>query len=250
MSAAAKDAIVLVTGAGVRVGAAIARRLAEEGWTIAAHFRRSKEDAAALAKELGNSAFAIGADLDDQTSIDAMAAEIGRAGRRWAGIVNSAASFDYDSIDDFSYDKALAALRTNLVAPVYLARALRSAGGAGDKFVVNIADQKIVNPNPDFLSYTLAKLALAHATDTLAMALAPGVRVNCVAPGLMLISGEQTPENFARMHARTALGRGATPEDVAGAIAYLAGATAVTGAITLVDAGQHLVRAARDVMFE
>lgn len=250
MSAAAKDAIVLVTGAGVRVGAAIARRLAAEGWTIAAHYRRSKDAAAALAKELGGGAMAVGADLDDQAAIDAVAEEIGRAGLRWAGVVNSAATFAYDSIADFSFDRALAALRTNLVAPVYFARALHRAASGGDKFVINIADQKIANPNPDFLSYTLAKLALAHATDTLAMALAPAVRVNCVAPGLMLISGDQTPENFARTHAKTALGRGTTPEDLAGAVAYLAGATAVTGAILAVDCGQHLVRAARDVMFE
>lgn len=250
MSGPAKDAVVLVTGAGVRVGAAIARRLAAEGWTIAAHYRRSKDAAATLAKELGGGAFAIGGDLDDQAAIDAMAEEIGRGGRRWAGVVNSAASFDYDTIADFSFDKALAALRTNLVAPVYLTRALHRTTGDGDKFTINIADQKIANPNPDFLSYTLAKLALAHATDTLAMALAPAVRVNCIAPGLMLISGNQTPENFARTHAKTALGRGATPDDLAGAVAYLAGATAVTGAILTVDCGQHLVRAARDVMFE
>ncbi|NWG52478.1 MAG: SDR family oxidoreductase [Hydrogenophilaceae bacterium] len=250
MSGAAKDGIVLVTGAGVRVGAAIARRLAGEGWTIAAHYRRSKDAAAALAEELGAGAFAVGGDLDDQAAIDAMAAEIGRAGRRWAGVVNCAASFEYDSIADFSFDKALASLRTNLVAPVYLACALARAEAAGDRFVINIADQKITNPNPDFLSYTLAKLTLAHATDTLAMALAPGIRVNCVAPGLMLISGAQTPENFARTHPRTALGRGTTPDDLAGAVAYLAGASAVTGALLTVDCGQHLVRAARDVMFE
>jgi len=242
--------VVLVTGAGVRVGETIARRLAADGWTIAVHYRTSKSEAEALAAALGAGAFAVHAELDDPASIDAMAETIAGAGARWAGLVNSAASFRFDSIESFSFDGALSALRTNLVAPIYLARALWRADRPGDRFVINVADQKVINPNPDFLSYTLAKIALAQATDTLAMAMAPGVRVNCIAPGLMLLSGDQTPDNFARVHAQTALKRGATPEDAAEAAAYFAAAANVTGAMLVVDGGQHLVRSARDVMFE
>lgn len=243
-----RDGVVLVTGAGKRVGAAIVRRLAADGWRVAVHYRHSRAEAEALAREVNGRAEQ--ADLNDQDSIDAMAARIARSGERWAGLVNNAASFDFDAFGDFSFASAQAALRTNCIAPLYLAKKLWAQAGDGDHFVINIADQKVWNPNPDFFSYTLAKVALAHMTDTLAMALAPKVRANCVAPGLALLSGDQTEENFARVHGRTALGRGTTPEDVADAAAYFASATGVTGASLLVDSGQHLVKNARDVMFD
>ncbi|MGZ8982105.1 MAG: SDR family oxidoreductase, partial [Burkholderiaceae bacterium] len=115
--------------------------------------------------------------------------------------------------------------------------------------VINLLDQKLANPNPDFLSYTLSKAALQEATTLLAMALAPKVRVVGVAPGLTLLSADQTAAGFERAHARTPLGRSSTPADIAQAVAYLAKAGAVTGTTLLVDGGQHLVASTRDVMF-
>jgi NAD(P)-dependent dehydrogenase (short-subunit alcohol dehydrogenase family) len=166
----------------------------------------------------------------------------------WIGLVNSASTFVADTTANFGFGAAEAQLRVNLLAPVYLARRLGAAQPARG-FVINIADQKVINPNPDFLSYTLAKLALAHATATLAMALAP-IRVNAIAPGLMLLSGAQTQQNFDRVHAANTLtGEGARPEDVASAVAFLANAEAITGALLPVDGGQHLVPSARDVLF-
>lgn len=242
--------LVLVTGAGRRVGAAIALRMAREGWAVGVHYNASADGAEAVAntiRQAGGTAEVFGADLTDQAAIDAMAATLAQRGD-WAGLVNSAASFTQDGIASFAFPLAERQIKLNLIAPVYLARALAAAKPA-QGFVVNIADQKVINPNPDFLSYTLSKLGLASATATLAMALAPAIRVNCIAPGLMLPSGDQTEENFARVHDATPTGKGATPEDVADAAAFLANASAITGQMLAVDGGQHLMKSARDVMF-
>lgn len=242
--------LVLVTGAGRRVGAAIALRMAREGWAVGVHYNASRDGADAVVaaiRQAGGNAEAFGADLTNQGAIDAMTTALARRGD-WTGLVNSAASFTQDDIASFAFPLAEAQIKLNLIAPVYLARALAAAKPA-QGFVVNIADQKVVNPNPDFLSYTLSKLGLASATATLAMALAPTIRVNCIAPGLMLPSGDQTEENFARVHNDTPTGKGATPEDVADAAVFLANAPAITGQMLAVDGGQHLMKSARDVMF-
>ena len=115
--------------------------------------------------------------------------------------------------------------------------------------VINLLDQKLWNPNPDFLSYTLSKSALKEATRLLALALAPRVRVVGVAPGITLPSGAQTEAGFERAHQRTPLGASSTPHDIAQAVVYLARASAVTGTTLLVDGGQHLQPSTRDVMF-
>lgn len=243
---------VLVTGAAKRVGAVIARKLAGEGWGVFVHYRASRAEADVIAQSIiatGGRAEIVQADLADPAAAAAMADKLAARGD-WVGLVNNAASFVYDSIDDFAYAQAEAQLRLNLLAPVYLARRLKEALAPGaNGFVINIADQKVLNPNPDYLSYTLSKLALAHATGALAMALAPRVRVNCIAAGLMLPSAGQSPEQFARVHNQTLTGRGARAEDLAEAAAYFARAENVTGALLAVDGGQHLAPSARDVMF-
>jgi NAD(P)-dependent dehydrogenase (short-subunit alcohol dehydrogenase family) len=217
--------LVLVTGAGARVGAGIARRLAADGWTIGVHYNSSRagaDETADAIRASGGAADVLQADLSAEASIDAMCASLAARGN-WVGLVNSAASFDYDSIADFQMTTAT---------------------------VTNIADQKVLNPNPDFLSYTLAKTGLAHATAPLAMAMAPHIRVNCIAAGLMLISGDQSAENFKRVHDANLTRMGTRVEDVADAVAYLASAENITGAVLPVDGGQHLVPSARDVMFD
>ncbi|MGE0742090.1 MAG: SDR family oxidoreductase [Hyphomonadaceae bacterium] len=244
---------VLVTGAGRRVGAGIARRLARDGWALALHCNATRTGADQLAAEIrsaGGAAEVVQADLTDQGAIDAMATALAARGD-WVGLVNSAASFVRDDISDIAFAQATAQIQLNLIAPVYLARTLAAALAPGASgFVVNIADQKVLNPNPDYLSYTLAKTGLAHATGALAMALAPRVRVNCVAPGLMLPSGDQTKDQFERVHAATTLTqRGTRVEDLADAVAFLARADNITGALLPVDGGQHLVPSTRDVMF-
>jgi len=139
----------------------------------------------------------------------------------------------------------------NTIAPVLLAQALHaqlSARGA-QGCVVNLLDQKLANPDPDYLSYTLSKAALQAATVALAQALAPVLRVVGVAPGLMLPSGPMTDDEFTRLHSRTPLQRGSTPHDVAQAVHFALQARAMTGATLLVDGGQHLAGTGRDVLF-
>lgn len=244
--------LVLVTGGATRVGAGIAQRLARDGWTVGIHFHsssRGADNVAAAIRDAGGKSEVFGGDLSSQSEIDAMTEKLAQRGD-WVGLVNNAASFTIDTIDTFTIDAAETQLSLNLLAPVYICRKLRHAIGDKRGFVVNVADQKVLNPNPDYLSYTLAKTALAHATGALAMALAPSIRVNCVAPGLMLISGGQTQENFERVHKQNLTGIGTRVEDVADMVAFLASAENITGALIPVDGGQHLVPSARDVMFD
>jgi NAD(P)-dependent dehydrogenase (short-subunit alcohol dehydrogenase family) len=165
-------------------------------------------------------------------------------------VVNNAALFDYDSAADFSSVRLDAHMHINLAAPVLLAQALHAATPDGAQAVViNLLDQKLFNPNPDFLSYTLSKAALQCATTLLAQALAPKLRVVGIAPGISLVSGAQSEAGFAAAHAATPLGKSSTPEDIAAAVCFLAEASAITGTTLLVDGGQHLLPLQRDVMF-
>jgi NAD(P)-dependent dehydrogenase (short-subunit alcohol dehydrogenase family) len=165
-------------------------------------------------------------------------------------VVNNASLFDYDSPADFSPALLASHMQANVAAPLLLAQALHAATPAGSQSVViNLLDQKLANLNPDYLSYTLSKAALQAATTMLAQALAPTVRVVGVSPGITMVSGPQSEAGFAAAHQATPLGRSSEPDDIAAAVCYLAGARAVTGAILLVDGGQHLLPLPRDVMF-
>jgi NAD(P)-dependent dehydrogenase (short-subunit alcohol dehydrogenase family) len=164
--------------------------------------------------------------------------------------VNSASLFEFDNAASFTMRTLDQHMHTNLMAPVLLAQALHGSTPEGaQSVVINLLDQKLFNPNPDFLSYTLSKAGLQSATVLLAQALAPKVRVVGLAPGLTLVSGDQTEEGFAIAHQQTPLGKSSTSDDIVAAACYLANAAAVTGTVLVVDGGQHLMPAARDVMF-
>jgi NAD(P)-dependent dehydrogenase (short-subunit alcohol dehydrogenase family) len=174
------------------------------------------------------------------------ATELGRV----TCLVNNASLFEYDDAGSFSMAKLDAHMHTNLAAPILLTRALHAATPDGAQSVaINILDQKLYNLNPDFLSYTLSKAALQSATVLMAQALAPKTRVVGVAPGLTLVSGNQTEQEFAKAHAQTPLGRSSTPEDIGAAVCFAAESPALTGTTLLIDGGQHLMPLPRDVMF-
>jgi len=165
-------------------------------------------------------------------------------------VVNNASVFEVDTAADFSLAHLDHHMHINLAAPVLLAQALYAATPKNQQScVINILDQKILNLNPDFFSYTLSKVALQCATTTLAQALAPTVRVVGLAPGTTLPSVHQDDNNFAKTHQLAALEQSSTPQDIADAVHYLASARAVTGTILAVDGGQHLIPLARDVMY-
>lgn len=245
--------VALVTGAARRLGRAIALGLARDGWDIAVHYRDSAQEAHSLVEEihaLGRRACALHCDLAQEGAVRELlpqaVAQLGRV----SCVVNNASLFEYDNAGSFSYTALDAHMHANLAAPVLLAQALYHATPAGEQaVVVNLLDQKLYNLNPDFLSYTLSKAALLSATTMLAQALAPKVRVVGVAPGITMVSGDQTEANFAKAHENTPLGRSSTAEDVADCVCYVARARALTGTTLLVDGGQHLIGLPRDVMF-
>lgn len=245
-----RNGCALVTGGGVRLGAAIVRRLAADGWPVAIHARKM-EPAKALAEELkiqGKSAVAVCGDLAEPDCAETIFAQVNSGAGPCTFLVNNAAAFAYDDIGNVDWRSMDSMYHANLRAPVLLAREFaRRLEGRG--LIVNLLDQKVFNLNPDFLSYTIMKAALQSATQLLAMALAPAVRVCGVAPGLTLRSGEQTEEGFRRAHARAPLGYGSTPEDIAEAVSFVSRVPSMTGATIVVDGGQSLVRRDGDVMF-
>ncbi len=245
--------VALVTGAGRRIGRAIALGLAQAGWDVAVHFRASEAEARATALEieaLGRRAAVLGCDLADEGAVRALLGRAIAALGPVGCVVNNASQFEFDSAVEFSPALLNAHMQANVAAPILLAQALHAATPAGAQAVViNLLDQKLYNLNPDFLSYTLSKAALHTATTMLAQALAPTVRVVGVAPGLTMVSGAQTDAGFAQAHQATPLGRSSSPRDIVDAVCYLAGARAVTGTTLVVDGGQHLMPLPRDVMF-
>jgi NAD(P)-dependent dehydrogenase (short-subunit alcohol dehydrogenase family) len=241
--------VVLVTGGAQRIGREIAQHLATHGWQVAVHYRSSAAAAAltvAALREAGGTAMAFAADLADEAECNALVPAVAEAFGRIDAVVNNASLFEYDDVASFSLQRMEAHWRANTAPAILLARALHTAGGG---CVVNILDQKLWNPNPDYLSYTLSKAALEAANTLLAQALAPRVRVCGVAPGVTLLSGEMSGTEFEASHTMTPLQRSSTPQDVARAVHFLLTSPAITGTTLLVDGGQHLQAQARDVMF-
>ncbi len=248
--------VVLVTGSARRLGRAIALHLGHHGWQVAVHHRSTPEDAASTVAELqalGVQARAFRADLADEDQCRALLPAVDAAFGRVDAVVNNAALFEVDHVDSFSYAAMDRHWRANTAPAIVLAQALHTAlarrGAQVRGAVVNLLDQKLWNPNPDHLSYTLSKAALQCATTLLAQALAPQVRVCGVAPGLTLGSEMIDATRLAALQAATPLQRGVAPEDVARTVRFLLENPSVTGSTVLVDAGSHLAPAARDFAF-
>lgn len=242
----------LITGGGRRIGAAIARALAQAGFAVVLHARHASSEAEALAGEIENAggrATIVLADLADPAALAGLV-PAAAAFAPLTLLVNNASLFDEDEIGTLTRAQFDMTMAVNLTAPLFLAQAFAAqalaaqafaaqAGAAADASIVNIVDQRVLRPTPKFFSYSLSKSALHLATTTLAQALAP-LRVNAVAPGPVLPSPRQTPAQFAAQASSVPLGKGPSPEDIAEAVLYLAGATSVTGVTIAVDGGQHL----------
>lgn len=233
----------LITGAARRIGRALAVQAARSGFDVAVHHRDSPEDAAetaALVEAEGRRAVVLASDLTDP-DVARLVRETQAALGPVTMLVNNASLFLEDRFETFDADALDAHMATNVRAPAVLAQALATrlpAGRAG--LIVNILDQRVWRPNPQFFGYSLSKAALWHATRTMAQALAPRIRVNAIGPGPTLGSVHQAPGEFEQEAAGTPLGRAVAPEDIAGALRYLIDATAVTGQMIAVDSGQHL----------
>lgn len=245
--------VALVTGSARRIGREIALALARDGWDVGVHYGHSRDEALATVDEiqaLGRRAVALACDLENESEVRALITQCAAALGPVRCLVNNASLFEYDQATSFDVNALLRQMRVNTAAPILLAQALHAALLDAERgVVINLLDQKLWNPNPDFLSYTLSKSALHEATRLLALALAPRLRVVGVAPGITLPSGTQSHEGFAQAHQQTPLGASSTPQDIAAAVVYLARAQAVTGSTLLVDGGQHLAPSTRDIMF-
>jgi NAD(P)-dependent dehydrogenase (short-subunit alcohol dehydrogenase family) len=234
----------LVTGGAQRIGAAIVRALADAGYAIAIHANRSTTAAQELCRAIiadGGRAAVLTADLSDHSELSALVAQASATVGPLTLLVNNAGEFEPDTmgnLDRALFDRQIA---VNLRAPLFLIEKFAAQVPVGaDACVINLVDQRVFKLTPQFVSYTLTKSALHTATTTLAQALAPRVRVNAVAPGPTLPSPRQDAAAFARQAATLPLGRGPTPQDIAGAVLYLAGAVSVTGVTIAVDGGQHV----------
>ena len=233
----------IVTGAGKRVGAVIAAGLAADGWTVLGHVHHAGDDVPQGVQR-------VVAELTDAACARLIfGAADGLPPVRL--LVNNAARFARDEIGAFDPEELDAHIAVNLRAPILLTEELSRRHEPGeDALIVNLLDSKLAAPNPDFISYTLSKQALAGFTELAARALASqGIRVNGIAPALMLRSSGQTEENFERVHARNPLRRGVEPADVLSAIRYFISAPRVTGEVVQIDGGQRFAPPERDVQF-
>lgn len=250
---AGRQKAALVTGSARRIGRVIALALADRGWDIGVHYRHSETEAFETVREIeamGRRAVALRCDLRDEAAVSQLLPQAVEALGKVSCVVNNAAIFEHDNVEKFSGGGLDAHMRTNLAAPILLARALYDLTPPREQSVViNLLDQKLDNLNPSFLSYTLSKAALATATKMLAQELAPKLRVVGISPGLTLLSANMSEEEFALAHTVTPLGRSSTPEDIAATVCFIVESRAITGTTIMVDGGQHLIPLRQDVMF-
>lgn len=233
----------IVTGGGKRVGESIVHALLQDGWTVIAHVHRAKD----MVPEGAVKAVADLAEPDCARRIFAAA-----EGQPPVGLlVNNAARFSLDGFGSASPEEFDAHMRINTRAPMLLIDELSRRHATGDEaLVVNLLDSKLFAPNPDFLSYTISKYALAGLGEIAARALAArGIRVNAIAPALMLPSGEQDEANFSAVHGLNPLGRGIEVQDLIEALRYLIDSTGITGQTLALDGGQRFMSLERDVQF-
>lgn len=250
---AAQRGVALVTGGGKRIGRAIALRLAQDGYAVAVHAsRRSMPHAQDVCGEIvatGGRASALVADLSIHDEVEALVPAARAALGDVTLIVNNASLFLPDAAAPFDGALFERHMAINLRAPLQLAAHLRAALPADARgCIVNVLDQRVARLTPHYFTYTLSKSALNTATQTLAQAFAPWVRVNSVAPGPVLANENDGPEAFGKEAAATPLGESVEPAEIAEAVAYLAAARSVTGQTIFVDAGQHVAWRTPDVI--
>lgn len=239
-----KPGVALVTGAGKRLGRATALALARAGWAVGVHFNRSADEAAEVVAAIerdGGRAVALRADLAREAEVETLMPRTIEALGPVTLLVNNASVFEMDVVDTVTRASWDAHMETNLRAPFVLSQAFarQLPDGAGGN-IINMLDQRVYKLTPYFMSYTVSKMGLWTLTRTLALALAPRIRVNGIGPGPTLPSVRQTEEQFATQCAALPLKHGPTPEEIASAILFILSAPSMTGQMIALDGGEHL----------
>lgn len=244
MSSSDSQKTALVTGAAKRLGRAIALALADHGWDIALHYHRSADAAEATAGEIrarGRCCLLVQADLGRESEVEQVIPRINADLGPLSCLVNNASVFEMDKIDTVSRDSWDRHIETNLRAPLVLSQAFARQLPAGTNGnIINLLDQRVWKLTPYFLSYTIAKMGLWTLTRTLALGLAPRIRVNGIGPGPTLPSPRQSEEQFQAQSAAMPLGHGASAEEIAAAVLYILSAPSMTGQMIALDGGEHL----------
>jgi NAD(P)-dependent dehydrogenase (short-subunit alcohol dehydrogenase family) len=246
-----KQPAALITGAAKRIGRALALALAQNGHAVAIHYNQSQADARSLQDEimaLGGEAEIVQADLSDETQTTGLIERAAEAlGRPLSVLINNASTFEHDDITTATRQSWDSHMEANLRAPFVLiqdfaAQFPKTDDGFGEGMgnIINIIDERVWNLTPAFVTYTLSKAGLWTLTQTMALALAPHIRVNAIGPGPTLASSRQTAEQFAAQCAPLPLGHGANPDDICQAVLYILGARAMTGQMIALDGGQHM----------
>lgn len=236
---------ILITGAGQRIGAAMAVHLGQQGWSVALHYRSNASGAEATAtaiEKAGGKAALVQADLSDEGAVQALTAQSTAAlGAPLTALINNASAFQYDSIDTMDRASWDAHIEPNLRAPLVLSQALAAQAPSSGGVIINMIDQRVWNLTEHFISYTASKYALWGLTKQLALALAPQrIRVNGIGPGPTLPSPRQSQEHFDEQVQDTPL-KIATPlSDICQAVDFILAAQSMTGQMIALDGGQHL----------
>jgi NAD(P)-dependent dehydrogenase (short-subunit alcohol dehydrogenase family) len=240
----AENKNVLVTGAAHRIGRAIAISLGKAGWGVAVHYNSSTTEAAAVVREIedsGGRAAVVSAALDNESEVGALIARSADAIGPLSCLINNASVFEGDTARTASRESWDRHMETNLRAPFHLSQQFAAALAAGTPGnIINLIDQRVWNLTPYFVSYTVSKSGLWTLTQSLALAFAPDIRVNAIGPGPALASSRQTEEEFARQCAATPLGLGPSLEEICSTVAFILGASSMTGQMIALDGGQHL----------
>ena len=236
--------MVLITGSAIRIGSCIAESLASDGWTVALHYHTNGSAAEDLAKKIlsnGGNAITIKADLSNESQVSNLIPKVTQSLGPISCLINNASTFEYDSVKSSTRTSWDLHMETNLRAPYVLSKSLAESTPSNcQRSIINILDQRVWNLTPHFITYTLSKASLWVLTQTLALALAPDIRVNAIGPGPVLRNARQSESDFEVQYQRTPLGQAVSTQEVANTVRYIIETRSLTGQMLAIDGGQHM----------